>query len=130
MSEPMVIFSRTFLLLDWLLPKAAKFPKTHRFTISQRLMSHALDLAEHLNRAQACRAKARLAALKEADLALEHLCLYLRLIHQWQWLSHGQYQHVSEIIAEIGRLLGGWLKQTEKTSRAARDQTTPIRGQP
>lgn len=29
----------------------------------------------------------------------------------WRWLSDGQYRHVSAMVAEIGRLLGGWLKR-------------------
>ena len=29
----------------------------------------------------------------------------------WRWLSDGRYQHVSAQVAEIGRLLGGWIKQ-------------------
>ncbi|MEI6514050.1 MAG: four helix bundle protein [bacterium] len=36
--------------------------------------------------------------------------LYLRLCERWQWLTSGQYRHASEQVAEIGRLLGGWLK--------------------
>jgi hypothetical protein len=31
---------------------------------------------------------------------------------RWHWLSGGQYHHVAEMVAEIGRLLGGWIKQT------------------
>lgn len=28
------------------------------------------------------------------------------------WLSDGQYEHVSRMVAEIGRLLGGWMRQS------------------
>ena len=50
-------------------------------------------------------------ALTDADASLNKLRLYLRLAHRWQWLSDGQYEHVSRLVAEIGRLLGGWLRQ-------------------
>ncbi len=43
---------------------------------------------------------------------LNKLRLYLRLAHQWGWLNDGQYRHVSAMVAEIGRLLGGWMKKT------------------
>ncbi len=111
MADSMVIFTRVFLLLDWLLPKSERFPRPHRHTTTRRLMSAALDLAEHLNTAQSHRGKARMTALLNADAALENLRLYLRLVHHWQWLSHGQYRHGSELVAEIGKLLGGWIKQ-------------------
>lgn len=55
-----------------------------------------------------------MAALRKADSALSRLRLYLRLAHHWHWLNAGQYAHVSSLVAEIGRLLGGWLKQTAK----------------
>jgi len=31
---------------------------------------------------------------------------------KWNWFSGGQYHHVAEMVAEIGRLLGGWMKKT------------------
>jgi hypothetical protein len=48
-------------------------------------------------------------ALAEADGTLNILRVYLRLAHRWRWLSDGQYEHVSRMVAEIGRLLGGWI---------------------
>jgi hypothetical protein len=53
-------------------------------------------------------------ALRRADAALNHLRLYLRLAWDWRWLNAGQYEHVSALVAEIGRLLGGWLKQSAR----------------
>lgn len=114
MAQEMVVFTRCFDLLAWLMPKAEAFPRAHRFTVTQRLMNAALDLQEALFEAQNQREAARLAALRSADNALARLRLYLRLAHQWHWLSATQYEHVSRMVAEIGRLVGGWLKQTQK----------------
>lgn len=97
--------------MHWLLPKSERFPKVYRSTVTQRLMAAALDLQESLLLAQAYRDKIRLRHLREADAHLSKVRLYLRLVHQWGWLSVGQYEHVSRMVAEIGRLLGGWIKQ-------------------
>ena len=113
MSQDMVVFVRVYDLLRWLLPKSEKFPKSYRNTVTQRLMNSALDLQEALSEAQSQRGQQRLVALRNADAFLAKLRVYLRLVHQWQWISHGQYQHVSEMEAEIGRLLGGWLRQVQ-----------------
>ena len=114
MAEEMVIFTRCFDLLTWLMPKAEAFPRAYRFTVTQRLMDAALDVQELLFTAQSQRDAARANALRSADAALSRLRLYLRLAHEWRWLSTGQYNHVSEIVAEVGRLLGGWLKQASR----------------
>lgn len=111
MSEEMVIFTRTFDLLLWLLPKAERFPKIYRSTVTQRLMGAALDFQEALFDAQAYGDKIRLRHLRRADAHLNKLRLYLRLAQRWGWLSPGQYEHASRLVAEIGRLLGGWIKQ-------------------
>ena len=50
--------------------------------------------------------------LIRADEALAKIRLYLRLAARWGWLSAGQYEHVAAMVAEIGRLLGGWRKVT------------------
>ena len=114
MSSEMIIFTRTYDLLRWLLPKAKDFPKLYRSTVTQRLLSSALDFQEALFDAQSTTEKVRLRHLRLADAELNKLRLYLRLAHEWGWLSSGQYQHVSRMVAEIGRLLGGWIRQTQQ----------------
>jgi hypothetical protein len=112
MPEDLVLLTRLFDLLAWLLPKAERFPRPYRDTVTQRLMDAALDCQEAVFAAQSLRGTRRQAALAEADAALNRLRLYLRLAHHWHWLSDGQYEHVSERVAEVGRLLGGWIKQS------------------
>ena len=111
MAEEMVIFVRVFDLLEWLVPKGEQFPRPFRHTVTARLLAVALDFPEQLYEAQSRRGKQRRDALVEADATLNKLRLYLRLVHRWRWLSDGQYQHVSRMVAEIGRLLGGWIRQ-------------------
>ena len=112
MSDDMVILTRTFDLLAWLGPRSEKFPKVYRLTVTQRLMSSALDFQEALFDALSQGGTTRQKYLRTADAHLNKLRLYLRLAHRWKWLNDGQYKHVSGMVAEIGRLLGGWIKAT------------------
>jgi hypothetical protein len=112
MSEEMILFTRTLDLLTWLLPKAEDFPKVYRSTMTQRMMDAALDFQEALFDAYVQGGSTRQKYLRTADASLDKLRLYLRLAHRWHWLNDGQYQHVSRMVAEIGRLLGGWIKQS------------------
>jgi hypothetical protein len=112
MSDEMILFTRTLDLLDWLLPKAEDFPKVYRSTMTQRMMDAALDFQEFLIEAYNQGGTTRQKHLRSASAALDKLRLYLRLAYRKHWFSNGQYEHVSRMIAEIGRLLGGWIKQT------------------
>ncbi len=110
MAEDMIILTKTFDLLAWLLPKSEKFPKAFRFTITQRLMNSTLDFQESLFAALSQGGTTRQKHLRSADAQLNNVRLYLRLVHTWGWLNDGQYRHASVMVTEIGRLLGGWIK--------------------
>ena len=111
-SPEMVIFTRTFDLLAWLLPHSNHFPRAYRHSLTQRLLDAALDLREFLEEAQLRRGQARQERLARADEAMARLRLYLRLATKLGWQTPQQYQHVFQMLTEIGRLLGGWRKAT------------------
>jgi hypothetical protein len=104
------LFARTFDFLSWLLPRTQSFPRAQRFTVTKRLQDAALDLQELIVDADTARGPARRELLRQADAALNKVRLYLRLCREWDWLTSGQYQHAAQMVAEIGRLLGGWIK--------------------
>ena len=89
--QEMPIFTRTFDFLTWLLPVTNHFPRTHRFTFTRRLLDAAFDLRERLEEANHRQGDQRLALLKEADVALDKVRLYLRMATRWEWLSAGQF---------------------------------------
>ena len=108
----MIILTQTYDLLMWLLPRSMKFPKSHRFVLTQRLQNAVLDFQELLFVANAHAGQDRLQHLRDADAHLNQVRLYLRIAHQSEWLTAAQFEHVSKLVAEVGRLLGGWLRQT------------------
>ena len=112
-GNDLVIFTQTFDLLTWLFPQCEHFPKHQRFVVTQRLQGAALDFQEAIFDANVHRGAQRLQYLRCADADLNKLRLYLRLARQWTWLSSGQHEHVSRMLVQVGKLLGGWLKQTE-----------------
>lgn len=118
-AKEMPIFTRTFDMLAWLLPMTNHFPRAHRQTMTKRLIDAAFALRERLEEANLRRREERRRALVGADEALARLRVYLQLAARLGWLTDGQYGHVSTMIAEIGRLLGGWHKVTAGRETAA-----------
>ena len=122
MSRPkdeLPIFTKTYDFLAWLVPLTNHFPKLHRHTVTRRLLDAALDFQEQLLEANNQRGHARLARLDAGRRVIWAKCaLYLRLAHRWQWINPGQYEHASRMVAEMGRLLGGWQKVTRQQAAA------------
>jgi len=69
-ADPMVIFTRTFDFLTWLVPMTNHFPRAQRFTVTQRLLDAAFDLREHTEVANLRKGSARLAEERLARLRL------------------------------------------------------------
>ena len=105
------IFVKTYDLLKWLLPHTIQFPKSQRFVMAKRLEDAALGFYDAILRS-AKRTGHGPEALKEADIELEKLRLYLRLAQDLKLLSFKQYEHASRLVSEIGKLLGAWIRKT------------------
>ncbi len=109
------IFARTYDLIEWLLHVTEHFPRSQRFVLARRIQDAAFDLQDELLRAGLRRGPERGKSLEAADLQLARLRYYLRLAHEMSWLGMGQYEHVSRMIDELGRLLGAWLRKERET---------------
>lgn len=83
--------------------------------MTKRLQDALLNFQERIIEANRVRGNARVALLRQADGELDKVRLYLRLANRWTWLDDDQYRHVSLMVQEIGRMLGGWIKKPEGT---------------
>jgi hypothetical protein len=52
--------------------------------------------------------------LKRINLRLERLRMLLRLCHRLKYLPHQRYEHAMRCLNEVGRMLGGWIKQQQE----------------
>lgn len=111
-TDELPIFTQWMQFLEWLLPTTEKFPKRVRFTFADRINNLALDIVEDLVEARYSRHKQSL--LKRINLRLEKLRILLRLCHRLKYLSHEGYEHAMRGLNEVGRMLGGWIKQQEE----------------
>ena len=107
--EESPIFTKTYDLILWLLPATQKFPKDQRFVLAKRIQDTVFDFQEALIAAGMGIEKAH--HLQSADVLLRQLQLYLRLSHDMKFITIKQYEHVSRMTVEIGRILGGWRKK-------------------
>ena len=103
------IFTKTYDLLLWLLPTTQKFPKDQRFVLVKRIQDALFNFQEALIAAGMDIEKKQ--NLQQADVLLKQLQVYIRLSHDMKYITIKQYEHVSRMIVEIGRILGGWRKK-------------------
>lgn len=112
MLEQLTIFEKTYQLIAWLYPTIQKFPKSQRFVLGQQVESVALDLLRGIIRANASRAK--LPILYDVSVDLDTLRILLRLCKDLKFISLRQYAFAAEMVNEVGKLLGGWIRSNSR----------------
>ena len=108
----------TYDLLKWAIPTLKKFPRDQRFLLGDRIEKHILDVLELLIYANY--SKDKLEYLIEANLKIEVLRFLWRLSLELEYLSARRYGFVSIMLNDIGKLVGGWIKQQK-----AKDEEIP-----
>lgn len=103
------IIQKTYDLIQWYVPILNRLPKTHKFTLGDRIISNLYDILEMLIRARYAHEKLKI--LEEINTQLDILRYQTRLLLDFKLISVDRYQYISQLLQDIGNNLGGWIKQ-------------------
>lgn len=91
----------------WLLNHTGKWPKAARFTLTQRLENHALDVTEMLVLAR-YEPKQRARLLHEVNLRLERMRFLCRIAVESRVENPKGFESTLRQLDEVGRMVHGW----------------------
>ncbi|MFH1824529.1 MAG: diversity-generating retroelement protein Avd [Candidatus Firestonebacteria bacterium] len=109
----LIIFTKTYDFILWMMNHTMKFPKSSRFSISARIENKLLDFMEMILIAN--RQRDKLEKLYYADGILEQVRILFRLSKDMKFISLNSYEYAVKELTEIGKLLGAWIKQQKVT---------------
>jgi hypothetical protein len=87
------------------------FQKSARYTLGEKIDVYLLDIVELLFSASYALPEQRLSFVRAAGAKLDLAKFFLQIAWETKSLDGKKYMAVSERLDEIGRMLGGWLKQ-------------------
>jgi hypothetical protein len=111
------VIATTYDLVLWTCRHLARFPRSFRFSLGDRLERRLYDILDQLLRARYTRD--RLPLLQAVNQELELLRFQFRLAKDLRCLALDSYGHAARQVNEIGRMVGGWLKATADRHRPA-----------
>jgi hypothetical protein len=100
--------TKLYDIILWLFPHMEKFPRTHKFTIGDRMATLLLDTLEELLEAAYSREKRD--HLHKVNMNLEKLRYMIRISKDMKLISLRKYEYLSVEINELGRMVGGWAR--------------------
>lgn len=110
MKEDFPIFVKWLSATDWILDTVEKFPKSVRFTVSSRIANLTLDVTESI--VEAIYTKNRSYILDKINIYIEKLRVMFRISFNRKYISIKQYEYVSGLLDNTGKMAGGWKKSS------------------
>ncbi|QQS44888.1 MAG: diversity-generating retroelement protein Avd [Acidobacteriota bacterium] len=114
-QKELPIIQQTYDLILWYVPLLNRLPRDHRFGLGDRMIDGLYDLLDQLIRARYETHK--LPRLEEINGRLDVLRYQTRLLKDFQMMDPRRFGHVSKLIDQIGRNLGGWIRQQRSPAK-------------
>ena len=106
------IFTKLYDFYKNLTQAITTFPKTKRYTLGQKLDNLTLEIFELLFSIPTT--SNRITVLQQISIKLDLLKVLLGLAKDSQALTNKSYLELQEMLQEIGKMLGGWIRATKQ----------------
>ena len=113
-KSPVIIVKLIDLFVD-AHSRIEKFPKRNQYTIGKRIEDTLLEIISLTLLARAKTGKSELLILEKIDTHLREIMVLLRIAEKMKILKTSGYTTLSERIIELGKILGGWIRNCKNT---------------
>ena len=111
-TNTLTIVTKTNDLLDEVYDAIAQYPKSEKFALGADTKQSGLTFYKLI--VTAAKKYYKKTTLKDADVELFVLKNFIRMGHSRRYMNTKRYERLSRAIEEVGRMLGGWIKATDK----------------
>ena len=118
-SEELVVIQKLYDYLVWVSPIINRLPRDKKYTIGDRLLNRLYDGLEDLINVK-YRSRNKLELLEQANVGLEIVRFYQRLILSDNLWDRKRYQFASKSVNEVGILLGKWVLSIKGANEKSR----------
>lgn len=108
------IFRKTYDLYKTFYGYRATIPKQDRYTIWQKSEELILEILKGVLTASKLYKSEKVPVLDNASINLNLLRVFLRLMKEVRTIDNKKYVTLEEMVDEIGRMLGGWIRSSKE----------------
>jgi len=90
------------------------FPKSRKYTLGQKIDNLTLEIIELVITASYTSHEQKLLILRKISIKVDLLKILLRLSFETKCLDNNKYQQLTSQLIEIGKMLGGWIKNAKE----------------
>jgi four helix bundle protein len=123
MAEKMKVYQKWLDMAKYLYVVVQSYPRSEKYTLGADTRHTMIRVGRYIYRANALSNESpeKRRMIEQADMELVDLQLLIRLAVELGFVSTKKYELLSGMVVEIGRMIGGWLKATDKIQQGRRD---------
>ena len=106
------IFQKAYDLYKLICTYRNSVPKADRYTTWQKVEECSLAIIELLLMVNQTNGTEKVSLLQQVSNRVDMLRIFIRLAHETKSIDQKKYLKLQELLDEIGRMLGGWMKKT------------------
>ncbi|MCD7826363.1 MAG: diversity-generating retroelement protein Avd [Clostridiaceae bacterium] len=110
--EELKILQKVFDMMDYAYKALAQYPKGEKFALVADIKRCMDSILERV--IEADKKYYKKTTLQELDVGVAKLKAYIRLSYNLGFLPIKKYDIWSGMVVEIGKMVGGWIKSTNK----------------
>lgn len=111
-KEDLKILQKCYDMIEYGYIALRQYPKSERHTLAAETKRSMYELLRLIIRAN--KRYFKKTTLQDIDIEIDNLRYLIRLSNSLGFLPFKQYENWSRKLSEIGKMLGGWIKSTNK----------------
>ena len=108
-----VIIVRIEKYIEHMLTILLKLPRTEKFSIGTEVKTSMYEMMKNILLASKIDKNKRLSIYNIVDSNIYYQRICIRIMYNQKWIDEKKYKHSNELLAEIGKILGGLIKSLE-----------------
>lgn len=109
-TNNLIIIPKIEKYIEYMLTILLKLPRTEKFSIGIEVKTSMYEMLKNVLLASKMDRKERLKIYNVVDSHIYYQRICIRIMYNQKWIDEKKYKYSIELLAEIGKILGGLIK--------------------
>lgn len=114
----LIIITKIEKYIEYMLTILMKLPRTEKFSIGTEVKTSMYEMLKNILLASKIEKNKRLEIYNIIDSNIYYQRICIRIMYNQKWIDEKKYKHSNELLSEIGKMLGGLIKNLEVKKNA------------
>ena len=117
-NNNLIIIPKTEKYIEYMLTILLKLPRTEKFSIGTEIKTSMYEMLKNILLASKVNISKRLEIYNIVDAQIYYQRICIRIMYDNKWIDNKKYKYSNELLSEIGKILGGLIKNLGVKSNA------------